>query len=63
MYEYIVIYIILYMHSHKVPESLVNVEQVDALVAKAQPSIVSRQVDAIGPDEGKLVRLTLSNGE
>ena len=51
------------MHTHKVPESLVNVEHVDALVAKAQPSIVSRQVDAIGPDEGKLVRLTLSNGE
>jgi len=46
----------------KVPETLVDMEKVEKLVLRAKPSIVSRQEEAIGPDEGKLVRLKLSNG-
>ena len=45
-----------------VPQSLVDEEEVRALVAAAKPCIVSRSSDPIGPDEGKLVRLRLSNG-
>jgi len=45
-----------------VPQSLVDDEEVRALVDAAKPSIISRSSDAIGPDEGKLVRFRLSNG-
>ena len=44
------------------PDSLVDPAVVEALVAKAQPSIRDRHEEDIGPDEGKLVRFTLSNG-
>ena len=46
----------------QVPEALADEAAVDVLVSKAKPAIVSREEEAIGPDEGKLVRLKLSNG-
>jgi hypothetical protein len=45
-----------------VPQNLVEDATIDELVGRLKPTVESRQETAIGPDEGKLKKLVLSNG-
>lgn len=45
-----------------VPQNLVEDATIEELVGKLKPSVVAREETPIGPDEGKLKKLVLSNG-